>query len=61
MKEVHNNGGISFPALLQVAFIVLKLCGVISWNWLTVFTPLIITSIVFLVAVLIIAYEHKIL
>jgi len=37
MKE--NNGGITFLGLLQVAFIVLKLCRVIDWSWWTVFMP----------------------
>jgi hypothetical protein len=30
---------ISFPALLTVLFIALKLCGVIKWSWLWVFAP----------------------
>lgn len=29
-----------FTVLLTVAFIVLKLCGVISWRWLWVLAPL---------------------
>ena len=32
--------GISFLGLLQIVFIVLKLCGVISWSWLWVLSPL---------------------
>ena len=28
--------------LLTVAFVVLKLCGVISWSWFMVFLPIII-------------------
>ena len=30
----------SFPTLLTIAFIVLKLCNVISWSWLWVLAPL---------------------
>lgn len=33
-------GGASFMELLQVAFIVLKLCGVIKWSWWWVLAPL---------------------
>lgn len=29
----------SFIKMLQVAFIVLKLCGVINWSWLWVTAP----------------------
>lgn len=31
-----------FLSMLQIAFIVLKLCGVIGWSWWTVFLPTII-------------------
>jgi len=37
----HNiNIGPSFGGLLTVAFIVLKLCGVIGWSWLWVLSPI---------------------
>lgn len=32
--------GCGFSGLLTIAFIVLKLCGVISWSWLWVLSPL---------------------
>lgn len=40
-KEAKNNasGGVGFVGLLQIAFIVLKLCGVIDWSWWWVFAP----------------------
>ena len=38
MNENRNNsgtaGGIGFCGLLTIAFIILKLTGVISWSWL---------------------------
>lgn len=34
------SGGIGFFGLLCIAFIVLKLCNVISWSWWLVFLPL---------------------
>ena len=33
------SAGIGFFGLLQIAFIVLKLCGVITWSWWAVFIP----------------------
>lgn len=32
-------GGVSGLTLLQIAFIVLKLCNVIRWKWLWVLAP----------------------
>ena len=34
-----NNNGINAVGLLGVAFIVLKLCGVINWSWWWVTAP----------------------
>ena len=39
-----TNGGIGFVGALTIVFIVLKLCGVISWSWLWVFSPIWITA-----------------
>ena len=41
MRENKSTGvrGIGFTGLLQVAFIVLKLCKVIKWSWLWVLSP----------------------
>ncbi len=33
-------GGVGFFGLLGIAFIVLKLCGVIDWSWWLVLLPL---------------------
>jgi Flp pilus assembly protein TadB len=35
-----NQGGVGFFKLLTIAFIILKLCGVINWSWLWVLAPL---------------------
>lgn len=44
MKVTKDNsstsGGIGFFGLLGVAFIVLKLCGVINWSWWWVTAPI---------------------
>ena len=39
-----GNNGIGFAGLLTIVFIVLKLCGVISWTWIWVLSPLWITA-----------------
>ncbi len=39
MSENKPSGGIGFTGLLTVAFIVLKLCGVITWSWWWVLCP----------------------
>jgi fatty acid desaturase len=41
-REKENKSspaGITFTGLLQVAFIVLKLCNVINWSWWWVLAP----------------------
>ena len=49
-------GGIGFFGLLQIAFIVLKLCGVITWSWAAVFIPTFISAglIVLVIGVIVI-------
>lgn len=39
-KENGVIGGIGFPGLLTITFIVLKLTGVIAWSWWWVLAPL---------------------
>lgn len=43
--------GISFPALLTLLFITLKLTGVISWSWIWVLFPLWIGFVILLLAI----------
>jgi hypothetical protein len=58
MKDNNNGtaarGGVGFVGLLQLVFIVLKLCNVIAWSWWAVLLPAII--IVGLAAVVILAF-----
>lgn len=39
MSDNSSSSGIGFTGLLQVAFIVLKLCKVIAWSWWWVLAP----------------------
>lgn len=50
-----GGGGIGFAGLLAIVFIVLKLCGVISWSWLWVLSPIWISWILFLIVLVIMA------
>ena len=48
-------GGTGFLTLLQVAFIVLKLCKVIDWSWWWVLSPTWMPTALILIIVIIIA------
>ena len=39
-QSSHNCFSVGFCGLLTIAFIVLKLTGVIAWSWLWVLSPL---------------------
>lgn len=58
-KNTAAGGGIGFVGLLTIAFIVLKLCKVIAWKWIWVFSPIWISAgitILILLAYFLIAY-----
>lgn len=46
-------GGIGFGGLLTIAFIVLKLCGVITWKWIWVLSPLWISAALGIIMILV--------
>ena len=54
MSEQSTSGGVGFCSLLTIAFIVLKLCNVISWSWLWVLAPMWIPATVAIAIILII-------
>ena len=56
-KSSTTYSGIGFTGLLTIAFIVLKLCGVINWSWWWVLAPLWIP--ILLVVVICIIYAFK--
>ena len=49
----NNKSGIGFFGLLQIAFIVLKLCQVIDWDWVVVLSPIMAGVCIVLMAILI--------
>lgn len=54
MSDTSTSGGIRFSSLLQLTFIILKLCKVIAWSWWWVLSPTWIgVSLVFLILLII--------
>ena len=51
MDNKNVRGGMSFPSVLALVFIVLKLCGVINWSWVWVLSPIWITFVIGLIAI----------
>ena len=51
-----SRGGIGFVSALTIAFIVLKLCGVIEWSWLWVLSPIWISVIAVVIIAEVIAW-----
>lgn len=46
-----SSGGIGFTGLLQIVFIILKLCHIIEWSWWWVLAPTWITVLLLAVVV----------
>lgn len=42
-----SGGGLGFASVLQIVFIVLKLCKIIDWSWIWVLSPFWITLIIY--------------
>lgn len=55
MNNKSSGNGIGFGSLLGLAFIVLKLCGIINWSWLWVLSPFWIGLVLVIIAAVVIA------
>ena len=53
MNKTTAGAGTIFVILLQLAFIILKLCNVITWSWVFVLMPLIVYTGVWLILLII--------
>jgi len=42
MKSNNSGGGLGVTSVLTIVFVVLKLTGVINWNWILVLSPFLI-------------------
>lgn len=54
-----NTRGIGFTDILTIVFITLKLCGVITWSWLWVLSPVWITWVVLLIIMIVIIWRDR--
>lgn len=54
MNNKQASGGIDFTDLLTIVFIILKLCGIITWSWWWVLSPLWISAILWVILVIIV-------
>ena len=54
MNNKQASGGIGFADLLTIVFIILKLCGIITWSWWWVLSPLWISAILWVILVIIV-------
>lgn len=52
-NKSNSNSNIGFTSLLQLAFIVLKLCKVINWSWWWVLAPTWFWIVVLVVVIII--------
>lgn len=50
----RSSGGIGFAGLLTLAFIVLKLCNVITWSWWWVLSPIWLTACIVVLILIVI-------
>ena len=51
--NIKINFDLSVGTILTIAFVILKLIGIISWSWLWVFSPLWISVIIGLIVLVI--------
>ena len=54
MNDKQTSNGIGFTGLLTIVFIILKLCNIITWSWWWVLSPLWISTILWVIVVVII-------
>ena len=47
--------GIGLDVLLTIVFLILKLCGVITWSWVWVFSPIWIAWSIIILLIVIVA------
>lgn len=62
MSSENNGSSIGFLGVLQIIFIVLKLCNVLQWSWWMVFIPAYISAgltIILIVIAIILNWSYK--
>ena len=46
MNNKTKQGGLGIVSILTIAFVVLKLSGVINWHWIWVLSPIWISAVI---------------
>jgi len=54
-----SSSGIGFAGLLTIAFVVLKLLGKITWSWWWVLSPIWISVIIVIIAIIVAVIINK--
>lgn len=56
MRDTHNTMSATtlFVGMLTIAFVVLRLCGVIDWSWWLVLSPTIISACIWVLALIVV-------
>lgn len=55
MKRENAGNGIGIASLLTVAFVILKLIGIISWSWWWVVSPIWICALICIACIILVA------
>ena len=58
-KQTTVSGGIGFVGLLTIAFIVLKLLGIITWSWVWVLSPIWIDAILVIILLVVVLLANR--
>lgn len=58
-KERVTVTGASSTSILTIAFVVLKLCGVIQWSWLWVLSPMWISIAIWIVGFVVLLLLYR--
>lgn len=58
-KQTTVSGGVGFVGLLTIAFIVLKLLGIITWGWVWVLSPIWIDAILVIVLLVVVLLADR--
>ena len=59
MSKESSSSGVSFVGLLTILFIALKLTNFIDWSWWWVLSPMWITALIFVFAVIVLVLIRK--
>jgi fatty acid desaturase len=59
MSKESSSSGVSFMGLLTILFIALKLTNFIDWSWWWVLSPMWLSGVILVLAVLLLVFIRK--